>query len=80
LEPGLDSVVVENRRLMYRQPDAHAYSSTPHANAYTDSNTNAHTDPNADAESRPRMRRGSNLDRDRDLYGRPAGESQRHPL
>jgi hypothetical protein len=66
LDPGLDSVFVENGRIMHYQPDA-----------YSNSNSRSHTDANTDPEPRPGMQRDSDLDRDRDLHWRPAGEPER---
>jgi hypothetical protein len=34
LESGLDAVVVENGRLVYYQPDAHATPPVPHADTH----------------------------------------------
>jgi hypothetical protein len=52
LESGLDAVVMEPRRIVYYQPDAHAYSNS-RADAYTDARS--HTHPHTNAESRHGM-------------------------
>jgi hypothetical protein len=75
LDPGLDSVFVENGRIMYYQPDAYSYSPFSHADA--DSGSQSDANANANAESRHGMQRDSDLDCERDLYGRPAGEPER---
>jgi hypothetical protein len=61
---------MEYRRIVHYQPDAYAYSNCD-AHAHAESNSDA--DPHA--VSRHGMQRGPNLDRDRDLYRRPARES-----
>jgi hypothetical protein len=84
LESGLDAIIVAHRRLVYRWY-SHAYADA-HSDAYAWSHTNADSDSDSDSDahsdsdSRPGMRRGSNLDRDRDLYGRPAGATERRSL
>jgi hypothetical protein len=86
LESGLDAIIVAHRRLVYRwyshayadaHSDAYAWS---HTNADSDSDSDSDSDAHSDSDSRPGMRRGSNLDRDRDLYGRPAGATERRSL
>jgi hypothetical protein len=70
LESGFDAIVVAHGRFVrQRYPHAHSHSdpwSDPHANTNTNTNTDAHS------HARPGMRRGSNLDCDRDLYWRSA--------
>jgi hypothetical protein len=68
---------MENGRNVRRR---HANSNTrPDANtrAQADTNTRAHADTNTDPEPGHGMQRGSDLDCERDLYGRPAGEPER---
>jgi len=75
LESGIDSVFVENGRILRPRPDANAYSPFSHTDTYAYSPP--HTDANTNAESRPGMQRDSDLDSERDLHWRPAREPER---
>src|SRR5262245_36661526 len=66
-----------DRRLVRRRPDADAYSTASYTYAHINSTPSY---PHTDAEPRPWMQRGSDLDRDRDLYRRAARESERRHL
>src|SRR5262245_50765741 len=78
LESGLDAVVVVHGRIVHRR---HAHSDTGvHSDTSVYSDTSAYSDTNTDPEPGPGMQRGSDLDRDCDLYGWPAREPERRPL
>ena len=62
-------------RIVRRRPDAYAYS-----NSRADANAESNSDADTHAESRHGMQWGPDLDRGRDIYRRPARESERRPL
>jgi hypothetical protein len=80
LESGLDAIVVAHGRLLYRRYSDADADANADAWSYTHADTDTGADTDAHADSRPGMRRGSNLDCDRDLYWRSAGATERHSL
>jgi hypothetical protein len=64
--------MAHGRIVRRRRPNAYSNTSAnSNSSAHADTRANSNTDP------RPGMQRGSNLDRERDLYGRPAGKPER---
>ena len=77
MESGLDAVFMAHGRIVHRRR-ANAYSNTrANSNTRADPDTRAHANSNTDSDPRPGMQRGSDLDRDRDLYRWPAREPER---
>ena len=75
MDPGLDSVFMAHGRVVRRRPDPYTHSPFSHADANSSSQSDSNA--NSNAESRSGMQRDSDLDGERDLHWRPAGEPER---